>query len=98
MSFQIGESTYMIGQRTLLIKDNEGIKLTPREAALFEFLLEHKNDIVTREEVLQKIWSKTDYFAGRSMDVYINRLRNHLKQDDSITIHSIRSLGYRLEG
>ncbi|MEC7267276.1 MAG: winged helix-turn-helix domain-containing protein [Bacteroidota bacterium] len=88
----------MIEQRTLLIKDKEGIKLTPREAALFEFLLEHKNDIVKREAVLQKILSKTDYFAGRSMDVYINRLRNHLKQDASITIHSIRSLGYQLEG
>jgi len=98
MSFQIGKSTYVIEQRTLFIKDKEGIKLAPREAALFEFLLEHKNDIITREAVLQKIWSKTDYFAGRSMDVYINRLRNHLKQDASITIHSIRSLGYQLKG
>ena len=98
MSLQIGKSTYVSEQRTLFIKNKEKIKLTPREAALFEFLLEHKNDIVTREAVLQDIWAKTDYFAGRSMDVYINRLRNHLKQDDSITIHSIRSLGYRLEG
>ena len=98
MSLKIGNSTYSREQRTLFVKDKEGIKLTPREASLFEFLLEHRNTIVTREEVLQQIWSKTDYFAGRSMDVYINRLRNHLKQDDAITIHSIRSLGYRLEG
>lgn len=98
MSLRIGKSTYVREQRTLFVKDKEGIKLTPREAALFDFLLDHKNDIITREEILQKIWSKKDYFAGRSMDVYINRLRNHLKQDDSITIHSIRSLGYRLEG
>ena len=98
MSLQIGKSTYVSEQRTLFIKNKEKIKLTPREAALFEFLLEYKNDIVTREAVLEEIWAKADYFAGRSMDVYINRLRNHLKQDDSITIHSIRSLGYRLEG
>ncbi|HAB89911.1 MAG TPA: hypothetical protein DCF84_05185 [Bacteroidetes bacterium] len=97
MSLQIGKSTYVSEQRTLFIRDKEEIKLTPREAALFECLLEQKNDIVTRDEVLQKVWSKTDYFAGRSMDVYINRLRNHLKKDDSITLHSIRSLGYRLE-
>ncbi|MGB1051673.1 MAG: winged helix-turn-helix domain-containing protein [Chitinophagales bacterium] len=97
MSLPIGKSTYFREQRTLLINDQE-IKLTPREAALFEFLLEHKNEIVSREVVLQKIWSKTDYFAGRSMDVYINRLRKHLKLDDSIKLHSIRSLGYRLEG
>lgn len=97
MSLPIGKSTYFREQRTLLINDQE-IKLTPREAALFEFLLEHKNEIVSREVVLQNIWSKTDYFAGRSMDVYINRLRKHLKLDDSIKLHSIRSLGYRLEG
>jgi DNA-binding response OmpR family regulator len=97
MSLRIGKSTYVSEQRTLFIRDKEEIKLTPREASLFECLLEQKNDIVTRDEVLQKVWSKTDYFAGRSMDVYINRLRNHLKQDDSITLHSIRSLGYRLE-
>ena len=97
MSIQIGNSTYTRELRILYINDKE-TKLTPREAALLEFLLEHKNEIVSRDAVLQKIWSKTDYFAGRSMDVYINRLRNHLKLDDSIKLHSIRSLGYRLEG
>ena len=97
MSIQIGNSTYTRELRILYINDKE-TKLTPREVALLEFLLEHKNEIVSRDAVLQKIWSKTDYFAGRSMDVYINRLRNHLKLDDSIKLHSIRSLGYRLEG
>lgn len=98
MSLRIGKSTYMSGQRTLLLVNKEEIKLTPREGALLEFLVKRKNEIVQREEVLQEIWSKTDYFAGRSMDVYINRLRNHLKGDSTITLHSIRSLGYRLEG
>lgn len=98
MSLKIGNSIYSREQKTLFVRDKEEIKLTPREASLFEFLLEHRNGIITREEILQNVWSKSDYFAGRSMDVYINRLRNHLKQDGAITIHSIRSLGYRLEG
>lgn len=98
MTLPIGKSIYKSSERILIVKNREEIKLTPREADLFEYLLENKNNIVPREEVLEAIWSKTDYFAGRSMDVYINRLRNHLKQDESITLHSIRSLGYRLEG
>ena len=61
MSLPIGKSTYFREQRTLLINERE-IKLTPREAALFEFLLEHKNEIVTREVVLQKDLVKNGLF------------------------------------
>lgn len=97
MIHRIGTSTYLADSCTFICGADE-VKLTPREAALFAFLLAHKNEIVTRESILDEIWGKTDYFAGRSMDVYIYRLRKHLEQDKSIKLHSIRSLGFRLEG
>lgn len=68
-------------------------QLTEKEVALILFLLEHKNQILKRNVILHAIWGNDDFFSGRSMDVFISRLRKYFKDDTRITIESIRNIG-----
>ena len=70
--------------------------LSPKENELLKMLSEHKNDLLTRERALKKIWGSDTYFNGRSMDVYIAKLRKYLKDDDKIEIVNIHGNGFRL--
>lgn len=70
--------------------------LTHRESALLELLLENKNEVLDRSAVLKKIWGDDDFFNGRSMDVFITKLRKKLSHDASIQIINVRGLGYKL--
>ncbi len=70
--------------------------LSPKENELLKMLSEHKNDLLTREKALKKIWGSDTYFNGRSMDVYIAKLRKFLKDDDQIEIVNIHGNGFRL--
>ncbi len=70
------------------------IRLTDKEAGLLQLLLEHKNQIIKREHILNAIWGNDDFFSGRSMDVYISRLRKYLKEDRAISIKTIRKVGF----
>jgi len=68
-------------------------QLTEKEAALLLFLFQHKNQLVKREQVLQAVWETDDFFSGRSMDVFISKLRKYLSEDTNIAIESIRNVG-----
>ncbi len=70
--------------------------LTEKEAQLLEYLLEHKERIIKREEVLNHLWEEADFFSGRSLDVFISRLRKYLAEDSSVQIESIRGVGFRV--
>ena len=70
--------------------------LSPKENELLKMLSEHKNDLLTREKALKKIWGSDTYFNGRSMDVYIAKLRKFLKEDPQIEIVNIHGNGFRL--
>ncbi len=72
------------------------ISLTQREADLLNFFCQHPNKVLKREEVLLNVWGKDDYFLGRSMDVFITKLRKHFKEDPSIVIETIHGIGFRL--
>ena len=69
--------------------------LTQKEADLLKFLCEHRNHILKREEVLLNVWGKDDYFLGRSMDVFITKLRKHFKADPVINLETIHGVGFR---
>lgn len=71
-------------------------KLTRREADLLQMLLQKKGEIVNRNEILTQLWGGVDYFKGRSLDVFISRLRKYLSYDDHIVIENIHSIGFRL--
>lgn len=68
-------------------------QLTEKEASLLLFLFQHKNQLVKRELILKAVWGNEDYFSGRSMDVFISKLRKYLIEDTTISIESIRNVG-----
>ena len=68
-------------------------QLTEKEALLLLFLFQHKNQLVKREHVLKAVWGNDDFFSGRSMDVFISKLRKYLVEDYTISIESIRNIG-----
>jgi len=70
--------------------------LSPKENELLKMLSEYKNDLLPREAALKKIWGSDTYFNGRSMDVYIAKLRKYLKEDSNIEIVNIHGNGFRL--
>ncbi|WP_301924159.1 response regulator transcription factor [Ferruginibacter sp.] len=81
----------------LKIYDGEKvISVTQREADLLNFFCQHTNKVLKREEVLINVWGKDDYFLGRSMDVFITKLRKHFKEDPSIVLETIHGIGFRL--
>lgn len=90
--FPIGNYTFNSGRLTLIY---EGVKqqLTEKEAELIHFLFKHKNQLVKREDILKAVWKNDDYFSGRSMDVFISRLRKYFKEDSAISIESYRGIG-----
>jgi len=71
-------------------------KLSPKESELLKLLIAHKNDLLPRSKALLKIWKDDNYFAGRSMDVYVAKLRKYLKLDPNLSIENIHSEGFRL--
>lgn len=71
-------------------------QLTEREVDLLLLLIQYNNQIITRNIILQTVWKTTDYFAGRSMDVFISRLRKYFQYDNRIKIQSIRSVGFQV--
>ena len=70
--------------------------MTQREADLLKYLLERKNVIVKRSEILEAIWGEDDYFLGRSLDVFISRLRKSISKDPDLKIENIHGVGFRL--
>lgn len=83
-------------QRLILSHPSEQFKLTEREAKLLLFLSKRSGSLVTREEILQEVWGTSDFFNGRSMDVFITRLRKYLKHDVSLQITSSRGVGFTI--
>jgi DNA-binding response OmpR family regulator len=79
-----------------LAKDGETIQLTERESALLKLFIDNKNSILKREKILTALWGTDDYFMGRSMDVFISRLRKIFRDDESIRIENIPRIGFKL--
>ncbi|WP_296147713.1 response regulator transcription factor [uncultured Flavobacterium sp.] len=69
-------------------------RITEKEAQLIRFLYANKNKLVKREDILKEIWGNDDFFSGRSMDVFISRLRKYFNEDQNISIPSVRGLGF----
>jgi DNA-binding response OmpR family regulator len=89
---QIGN--YVFDTKRLTLKDNNKTQqLTEKEASLLHFLYTHKNQLLKREQILKNIWGNDDFFSGRSMDVYISKIRKYFINDPKITIESIRNIG-----
>ena len=70
--------------------------LTQREADILYYLATRPNQVIRRSDILEDIWGKDDYFYGRSLDVFISRLRKYLSDDSTISIENVHSVGFKL--
>ena len=93
--YQIGRFVFDTQKQLLTIGDKQ-TKLTTKENELLALLCSHANEILQRDFALKTIWIDDNYFNARSMDVYITKLRKHLKDDDQIEIINIHGKGYKL--
>jgi DNA-binding response OmpR family regulator len=91
-SINIGNYTFNTRRLELQFEDGTQ-QLTEKEAELILFLFKHKNQLLKREEILKAVWRNDDYFSGRSMDVFISRIRKYFKRDTNISIESSRGIG-----
>jgi two-component system, OmpR family, response regulator len=94
--FQIGNFHLNSKLRFLTFKNDEPMKLSPKENELLKMLAVHENDLMPRELALTKIWRDDNYFTSRSMDVYIAKLRKYLKPDPNVEVLNIHGEGFRL--
>lgn len=94
--FEIGIFTFDYESMRLKSSDTEK-GLTKKESGLLRLLCIHKNKLLTREVALKTIWGENDYFIGRSMDVFITKLRKYLKADPKISITNVHGTGFKLE-
>jgi DNA-binding response OmpR family regulator len=92
---QIGQFSFLAENQRLTF-DGVHQDLTYREAILLAFLIEHRNKVLRREDILNAVWGNDHFFSSRSMDVFISRLRKLLKSDPSVRIDSVHNVGYRL--
>ncbi|MBL7110397.1 MAG: response regulator transcription factor [Bacteroidales bacterium] len=95
LDFQVGKFTFTFTLRTLTLDDHVQ-SLSPKEAKLLRMLCESRDGILLRKEALVKIWGDDNYFNGRSMDVFLARLRKYLKPDPAVEIANIHGNGFRL--
>jgi DNA-binding response OmpR family regulator len=93
--YNVGAYTLDYKNLKLLGKDSES-NMTQKEADLMKLLIENKGNTLRREDILKKLWGENDYFLGRSMDVFISRLRKYIKKDESIVIENVHGVGFRL--
>ena len=93
--YHIGRFTFDTQKQLLSIGDKQ-TKLTTKENELLALLCAHANEILQRDYALKTIWIDDNYFNARSMDVYITKLRKHLKDDEQIEIINIHGKGYKL--
>jgi DNA-binding response OmpR family regulator len=88
-SFQFDPSNF------LLVCNGKQNELTQKEAALLKFFLENKNTVLKREQILTAIWGQDDYFFGRSLDVFISRLRKIFAADELVKIETLHGIGFK---
>ena len=94
-SLKLGELRF--DSKNLLIASERGSQsLTQMEADLLKILIENRNDLIKREEILEKVWGENDYFKGRSLDVFISRLRKYLSEDPQLEIRNHHGVGFTL--
>lgn len=94
VSEEIKIGKYSFDNKRFELKSDNGIqRVTEKEAAMIVFFHKNRNQLLKREDVLKNIWGSDDYFSGRSMDVYISKLRKYFMDDANISIESIRNIG-----
>jgi DNA-binding response OmpR family regulator len=95
ITMSIGEFEFRFDELTLKGYSEEH-QMTLKEAELLKYLLMNRNRVLKREQILKELWGEDDYFLGRSMDVFITRLRKYLQPEKTVSIDNIRGVGFIL--
>jgi DNA-binding response OmpR family regulator len=89
---------FVFDRQNLVLKHPAGNKtLTQKESDVLTLLCRHRDRVLKREEILKEVWGDDDYFLGRSMDVFISKLRKYLREDPAVQIVNYHGVGFRLE-
>jgi DNA-binding response OmpR family regulator len=97
IKYQIGDYSFDPAERILTHDNGSERILTGKESSLLEMLCNDIGELVMRDDALMKIWGENNYFVGRSMDVFITKLRKHLTDDPNINITNLHGAGFKLE-
>ncbi|MBC6607318.1 response regulator transcription factor [Hymenobacter sp. BT188] len=95
-SLALGGYTFFPLKQELVFPGQPITKLSHREAELLRLLVQHQGRVLDRQRCLQQLWGDDNFFTARSMDVFISKLRKHLRHDLGIEILNIRGIGYKL--
>lgn len=95
-AYTLGASTFDVPASRLFNKDGDELHYyTGRQREVLQFFCENRNKTIRREELLYHVWGKVDFFAGRSMDVVINKVRKSLSHEPSVILETVHGVGYR---
>lgn len=92
----IGNYVYNFEDQSLILSSEIKV-LTKKEAKILNLLYKYKNQVITREIILKGVWGQDDYFVGRSLDVFITKLRKYFKDDSRIVISNLHGVGFKFE-
>ncbi len=90
--YKLGKISFNVQNQELTI-ENKSKRLTSKESKILAILAKSKNNIVSRDDIMTEVWGETDYFIGRSLDVFISKLRRHLQAEPKIKIETIPTVG-----
>ena len=93
--YKLGNFEFDYENLALFNEDNT-FQLTQKEADLLKLFADNRNQVLKRSDILEKLWGEDDYFLGRSLDVFISRLRKYLRADESLKVENIHGVGFRL--
>ena len=96
MTYAIGAYRYDVENQVLNINETQKT-LTKKEAQILKILFKHKNQVISREIILKGVWGQDDYFVGRSLDVFITKLRKYFADDERIIISNLHGVGFKFE-
>jgi DNA-binding response OmpR family regulator len=89
----IGKYTFDLNNQSLTI-DHKIKRITEKESDILNYLSVHRNKVIKREEMLKELWGENDYFFGRSLDVFITKIRKYLKEDPNLNIENVFGVGF----
>ncbi len=96
VEFKIGLYNFNPSEFKIDHPDGTVKKLTKKEAKILHLLVQHINKVLPRDIVLNAVWGQDDYFVGRSLDVFISKLRKYLKEDPAVSINNVHGVGFKL--
>lgn len=94
--YQLGSIKFKPDDYSLIYSNGEIKKLTKKESKILQLLVQYTNKVLPRDIVLNTVWGQDDYFVGRSLDVFITKLRKYLKEEEAVKINNVHGVGFKL--